>query len=160
MQFTDSSHRAMSQPGRPARQIFGKRPFEYIAFWQFLIFVMLLCLVWVNEVLDLPNLIYSTPASSVNWLGASILTVCVVVVGFISIAYSYQQQKRVLAGMITICSYCNRVQLDEAAWQRLDLFVSDKTRAEFSHGVCPECFAKVVETERAKKGSGTAQGAG
>ncbi|MBN2563981.1 MAG: hypothetical protein JXQ75_23950 [Phycisphaerae bacterium] len=157
MQFAKGRFKTESLGYRPGRQASGLRPFEYIAFWQFLIFIMLLCLVWVNEVLDLPNLIYGAPpAPSMNWLGASILTVCVIVVGFISIAYSYQQQKRVLAGMIKICSYCNRVQLDEEAWQRLDLFVSDKTRAEFSHGVCPECFAKVVQQDRARQGGTTA----
>lgn len=122
----------------------GRRPFLYIAIWQGLIFLMLLCLVWVNEVLDLPNLIYGAPPSPPDWIAAGTLSVGVVVVAFISIAYSYQQHKRVLAGMLTICSYCHRVQLDQEAWQRLDFFVSSRTRAEFSHGVCPECFARLA----------------
>jgi hypothetical protein len=129
----------------------GRRPFQHIAFWQFLIFIMLLCLVWVNEVLDLASLIYDMPPTGVDWIGSSILTVCVIVVGFVTIGYTFQQQRRVLQGIIKICSYCNKVQIDEEGWQRLDLFVSDKTRAEFSHGVCPECFAKQVESVRSDK---------
>ena len=129
----------------------GRRPFQYIAFWQFLIFIMLLCLVWVNEVLDLASLIYAVPPTGVDWIGSSILTVCVIVVGFITIGYTFHQQKQVLKGIIKICSYCKKVQIDEAGWQRLDLFVSDKTRAEFSHGVCPECFAKQVESAKSSK---------
>jgi hypothetical protein len=36
------------------------------------------------------------------------------------------------------------VRLDKDAWQRLDTFVSDKTRTEFSHGICPTCYAKTL----------------
>lgn len=125
----------------------GKRPFEYIAFWQFLAFIMLVCLIWVNETLDLASVIYRAKPSEFDWIGTSILTACVIIVGFITIAHTYHQQKLAIKGILKICSYCKKVQLDEEAWQRIDAFIADKTRAEFTHGVCPECYHKVVERD-------------
>jgi hypothetical protein len=126
------------QPDRPS---VWKRPLEYIAFWQFLGFIMIICLIWVNEVLRVGDAIFGAQPA---WLRACALTAGVIIVGFITIAHSFHQERQVLRGIITICSYCKKVQLDEAAWQRVDEFVAGKTMAEFSHGICPDCYTKMV----------------
>ncbi|RKX31357.1 MAG: hypothetical protein DRP22_03850 [Verrucomicrobia bacterium] len=120
-------------------------PLHYIAFWQAAIFFMLICLVWVNEMLDLPNLIYGCPPHPADPIGASILTAAIIVVGFINIAYSYVQHRRILAGMFKVCSYCGKVEVDPEQWEKMDLFVAGRTNAQFTHGVCPECYRKMVE---------------
>ncbi len=121
-----------------------KRPFEYIAFWQFLGFVFLLCLVWVNELLDLAHLIYGTHSDGIDWIGTCILTACVILSGFVVISHTFVQEKRLLQGMFTICSYCKKVQINQEQWQRFDSFIADTTLAEFSHGICPECYADII----------------
>ena len=50
-----------------------------------------------------------------------------------------------LSGLLPICSYCKRIRRDGDYWQQLESYVSEHSEAEFSHGVCPECF------EQAKK---------
>lgn len=50
-----------------------------------------------------------------------------------------------LSGLLPICSYCKRIRRDGDYWQQLEAYVSEHSEAEFSHGVCPECF------EQAKK---------
>lgn len=123
----------------------GRRPLDYIAFWQFLCFVILVCLVWTSRNLDLPGILFDAPAEDKPWYAAWILTVGIIVVGFITVGNTYLQERRVLRGFITVCSYCHRVQLDEEAWQQMEIFVSDRTRAEFTHGVCPSCYQRVSQ---------------
>jgi len=48
-----------------------------------------------------------------------------------------------LRGLLPICSYCKRVRADENYWQQVESYVADRTDAEFSHGICPECLEKV-----------------
>jgi len=48
-----------------------------------------------------------------------------------------------LSGMLPICSYCKRVRGDEDYWQQVESYIADRTDAEFSHGVCPNCFEKM-----------------
>ena len=50
-----------------------------------------------------------------------------------------------LSGLLPICSYCKRIRRDGDYWQQLEAYVAEHSEAEFSHGVCPECF------EQAKK---------
>jgi sigma-B regulation protein RsbU (phosphoserine phosphatase) len=48
-----------------------------------------------------------------------------------------------LRGLLPICSYCKRVRGDEDYWQQVEGYIADRTDAEFSHGICPDCFEKV-----------------
>jgi PleD family two-component response regulator len=50
-----------------------------------------------------------------------------------------------LSGLLPICSYCKKIRRDSSDWQPLETYLSEHSEAEFSHGVCPECF------EQAKK---------
>ena len=45
-----------------------------------------------------------------------------------------------LRGLIPICSVCKKVRNDQGYWQQVEAFVRDHSEAEFSHGLCPECF--------------------
>ncbi len=53
------------------------------------------------------------------------------------------ERVRTLEGILPMCSYCRRIRDERGAYQSLEDFVSDKTPAQFSHGVCPECAKKV-----------------
>lgn len=117
---------------------------EHIAFWQFLCFAILIMLIWSSVTLDLAGLFYDRPEADLDWLQASILTAGVIVVGFITIGHTFLQQKQMLKGFITVCSYCRKVQVDNNAWQQIESYVSKHSRAEFTHGVCPSCYEKVL----------------
>ncbi len=45
-----------------------------------------------------------------------------------------------LSGLLPICSYCKRIRKEENRWQQLEAYLSEHSEAEFSHGVCPDCF--------------------
>lgn len=48
-----------------------------------------------------------------------------------------------LSGLLPICSYCKRIRKDDGqSWQQLENYLSEHSEAEFSHGVCPECFER------------------
>lgn len=47
-----------------------------------------------------------------------------------------------LEGILPMCAYCRRIRDEKGSYQNLEDFVSDKTTAQFSHGVCPECAKK------------------
>jgi hypothetical protein len=49
-------------------------------------------------------------------------------------------QVKVLSGMLPICAWCKKIRDDEGAWHPLEAYVSERSQAEFSHGMCPDCF--------------------
>ncbi len=50
-----------------------------------------------------------------------------------------------LHGLLPICSYCKRIRGDDQYWQQVEGYIAQHSNAEFSHGICPTCFAKVSE---------------
>lgn len=53
-----------------------------------------------------------------------------------------EYQVRQLEGILPICSYCKNIRDEKNQWRRLEEYIEDRSKAEFSHGICPECFAK------------------
>jgi len=54
---------------------------------------------------------------------------------------------KMLQGLLPICLYCKKIRDDQNYWQQLDKYVAEHTEARFSHGICPECYEKVVKPE-------------
>jgi len=46
---------------------------------------------------------------------------------------------RTLHGILPICMYCKKIRDNQGRWNRLEVYVSQHSEAEFSHGICPEC---------------------
>lgn len=47
-----------------------------------------------------------------------------------------------LEGLLAVCSYCKRMRNAEGGWGSLERYIEQHSNAEFSHGVCPECYEK------------------
>lgn len=54
---------------------------------------------------------------------------------------------KTLSGLLPICAYCKRVREGETYWQAVEEYVAGRTSAQFSHGVCPDCYEKIVRPE-------------
>lgn len=52
---------------------------------------------------------------------------------------------KTLKGIIPICSYCKKIRDDEGVWKQLEAYIYSHSSAEFSHGLCPECYKKQLE---------------
>jgi len=53
-----------------------------------------------------------------------------------------REKVRVLRGLIPICSHCRRIRDDKGYWNQLEEYIRERSDAEFSHGICPECAKK------------------
>ncbi|MBI9030726.1 response regulator [bacterium] len=54
---------------------------------------------------------------------------------------------RNLEKMISICSYCKKVRVDNTQWQDLEVYISEHSDTQFSHSICPSCYENVVKPE-------------
>jgi len=55
-----------------------------------------------------------------------------------------------LSGLLPICASCKKIRDDKGYWNQIESYISDRSEAEFSHGICPEC-AKELYPEFFKK---------
>ncbi len=47
-----------------------------------------------------------------------------------------------LEGLLAVCSYCKRIREPDGRWGSLERYIEQRSKAEFSHGVCPTCYEK------------------
>ncbi len=46
---------------------------------------------------------------------------------------------KTLRGFLPICAHCKKIRDDEGYWQQIELYIQQRSEAQFSHGICPEC---------------------
>jgi DNA-binding response OmpR family regulator len=56
-------------------------------------------------------------------------------------------QIKQLQGLLPICMYCKKIRDDQNYWQKLEGYLASRTDAQFSHGICPECFDHIVKPQ-------------
>jgi len=56
-------------------------------------------------------------------------------------------QIKTLRGLLPICMYCKKIRDDKQYWQQVESYVTTHTGAQFSHGICPDCYRKYVQPE-------------
>ena len=56
-------------------------------------------------------------------------------------------QVKTLSGMLPICSSCKKIRDDTGYWNQIEVYIRDHSEAEFSHGICPECFTRLYGEE-------------
>jgi len=44
-----------------------------------------------------------------------------------------------LSGMLPICAHCKKIRDDRGYWNQIEEYIKSHSKAEFSHGLCPEC---------------------
>jgi sigma-B regulation protein RsbU (phosphoserine phosphatase) len=57
---------------------------------------------------------------------------------------NYATQVRQLESFIPICTYCKKVRNDKNYWDQIETYINAHTGSQFSHGVCPECYDRVL----------------
>lgn len=56
-------------------------------------------------------------------------------------------QIKQLQGILPICSYCKNIRDDNNYWQQVDSYIAQHSEAIFSHGICPDCYVKIIQPQ-------------
>jgi len=120
------------------------RGFAYIAIWQCAAFLILILLVWANEIYDFAALLFDVLPSPPNLTRGFLASAGILIGLIIAVGNTYLQQQRIISGMLTICSYCHNIRIDREIWQRVEEYIAKHGEVDFTHGICPDCFEKVM----------------
>lgn len=65
-------------------------------------------------------------------------------------------QTQRLGGLLPICASCKRIRDDRGYWNQLEAYFEERSAAEFTHGICPECRNELYAEWRGTKGDAVA----
>ena len=61
-------------------------------------------------------------------------------------------QVKELEAFIPICGYCKKIRDDRKYWQDVETYFARQRGTKFNHGVCPECYERVMAPQLRKLG--------
>ena len=56
---------------------------------------------------------------------------------------AHEAEIHALKGLLPICSGCKKIRDDHGYWQQVEVYVSEHSEAEFTHGICPQCADRI-----------------
>ncbi len=51
-----------------------------------------------------------------------------------------------LQGLLPICCYCKKIRGGQNYWLQVESYITAHADVQFSHGICPECYAEVMQS--------------
>lgn len=54
-------------------------------------------------------------------------------------------QVKTLEGLIPICAHCKNIRDDEGLWKRIEHYIIERSNADFTHGICPDCTVNMMK---------------
>lgn len=111
-----------------------------IIHWQIVGFGLVALCLWLDEILDLPNLILGAPATPINWIECFLETIYVLILALVvtRMTRRFLRRIRYLEEFLRVCSRCNRIHT-EGVWIPMEQYLSEKAEIRVSRGLCPDC---------------------
>jgi hypothetical protein len=108
-------------------------------------FAAVIALIWFNEIMDLPHLLFKTPATPINWSESLFesIGVCLLALVVTRTTAIMLRRIKVLEGYLPICASCKRIETQKGQWQPIEKVITDRSEADLTHGICPECAEKL-----------------
>ncbi|MBI3193550.1 MAG: PAS domain S-box protein [Ignavibacteriae bacterium] len=58
---------------------------------------------------------------------------------------------KTLSGLLPICANCKKVRDDNGYWNQIEVYISEHSSADFTHGICPDCSKNLYGDKLKKK---------
>ncbi len=86
------------------------------------------------------------------WMRIPVVIMSVPMVALIVWLTKSITEVKLLRGLIPICAWCgNKIRDEKGNWKRVEEYISERSTAEFTHGMCPACVEKYRAEEDNKK---------
>ena len=128
-----------------------------VAWYEASAILFVIVLSWFDEILDIPHVILGGAATPINWRESIFEGVIIALVGAIIIRHTYKLLTRVsyLESILPVCASCKKVRVDPEFWDGIQKIIQERSKREFTHGICPDCIDKYYPELREKGKSGT-----
>ena len=54
-----------------------------------------------------------------------------------------REKVKILQGLLPICASCKKIRDAKGTWTQLEAYIAEQSEADFTHGICPECMARL-----------------
>jgi hypothetical protein len=126
-------------------QLKGKYLLRRLIWVQVACFVLLLIFINIDDEYLIPKLMdESVPWSPATMAGVLDSLWVVFLMGLaLYIQSKYLQKIRLLEGILSVCANCKKIRDGKEHWSPIEEYIQERTHADFSHTICPDCGVKL-----------------
>ncbi|PKK91114.1 MAG: hypothetical protein CVV64_04915 [Candidatus Wallbacteria bacterium HGW-Wallbacteria-1] len=108
-------------------------------------FMGIILFLWLDELLDFPNLLFGFQKTPFNWPECITETLLIAFFGYITLRKTKSSLERIrtLEGLLPICASCKKIRNEQENWISLEHFITKNSEASFTHSICPECSERL-----------------
>jgi hypothetical protein len=112
-------------------------------------FLVIVAIIWMDEILDLPHVLFGAPSSPVRWVEGFLESFLTIAVGAAVVAITYSAFRRIeyLESLIVMCAWCRRVR-SGGEWLSVEDFLEREHQSRTTHGICQGCAQKIAVPPR------------
>lgn len=113
--------------------------------YEFIAIASIIALIWLDEIIDIPHLLLGAESTPLNWKESLFESIIIALLGTVIINSTNKLFRRMkyLEGILPVCTSCKKIRDDKGHWHQIESFIRDRSEAEFSHSICPECAKKL-----------------
>ena len=116
---------------------------------QVLCFALLLVFITVDDEFLIPRFLppgfpYS-PSAVAGILDSAWVVVLMVMSLYIQL--KYLNKIKLLEGMLAVCANCKKIRDEQGHWAPIEEYIHQRSHADFSHSICPECGPRLYGEE-------------
>lgn len=114
-------------------------------FWQSMGFLTIIVLTWCDAIFDLTHNIFGMQRQNEDINQTAISTAVIVLLWMLSGYKIYRVVSRLsyLESFLHVCAWCRKIEHDNQ-WFSIEEHFTKRTGGQTSHGICPECSAKLL----------------
>lgn len=118
---------------------------KWIITYETIAFSATVLILWLNEIFDIPHMFFGGRATPVNWTESieESLLIILVGLGVLHITRRLFKRMKYLEGILPVCSSCKRIRDEADVWHPIETYIRDRSDADFSHSLCPDCARKL-----------------
>jgi hypothetical protein len=134
----------------PGTHLISKQVISY----EVIAIASIIALIWLDEIIDIPHLLLGAESTPLNWRESLFESIIIALLGTVIINFTTKlfRKMKYLEGILPVCASCKKIRDDKGNWHQIESFIRDRSEAEFSHSICPECAKKLYpELELHKK---------
>jgi hypothetical protein len=108
-------------------------------------FLLIIAIIWLDEILDLPRLLLGAAATPVRPGEGLLESVLTLGVGTAVVSITYRAFRRIeyLQSLVVICAWCRRVRSDDE-WLAVEQFLERQHHSHTTHGICDSCASGIL----------------
>lgn len=127
-----------------------------VSWYEAIAIFFIIAVTWIDEILDIPYLLLGGPATPINWRESLFESVIIGAIAAVIIRHTYKLLTRIsyLESILPVCASCKKIRMDQEFWHDIKQFIQERSKNEFTHGICPDCIEKYYPELKNKHSAG------